>query len=119
MSKRGWKVFSKVSEMSEDVFLIRSFDKKEVGGIKFKSDFKFYLNICPHASAPVCKGNVRDLIYANVNKRLAIDEETKVLHCPWHGMEFRIDDGKAIAQSSLKLGGIRHKRIADEIHIYI
>ena len=119
MSKRKWTCFSKISDLSEEVFLIKAFGNKEVGGIKSGSHFKFYVNICPHAGAPICKGVVRDLIISVSNQRLTVDQNIKVIHCPWHGMEFNIEDGNAVAVSKLKLEKIEHKIKGEEIHIYI
>lgn len=54
-------------------------------------------NVCPHASAPVCLGQVRGTTMPGPPGRLHWGRDGEILACPWHGWEFDLLTGKALA----------------------
>jgi 3-phenylpropionate/trans-cinnamate dioxygenase ferredoxin subunit len=51
-------------------------------------------NRCPHQGAPLCLGPVAPLVTAPAPGRY-VAEATEVVRCPWHGWEFRLEDGRS------------------------
>jgi nitrite reductase/ring-hydroxylating ferredoxin subunit len=62
----------------------------------FNVDGRLYAlrNRCPHQGAPLCVGPVAPLLTAT-RPGSYVAESTEVVRCPWHGWEFRLDDGRS------------------------
>lgn len=73
---------------------IVSLDGRSIG--VFNVDGRLYAlrNCCPHQGAPLCLGPVTPLVTAPCPGRY-VAEEPEVIRCPWHGWEFRLDDGRS------------------------
>jgi nitrite reductase (NADH) small subunit len=54
-------------------------------------------NLCPHAFAPVCLGRVTGTTLPGPPGELHWGREGEILVCPWHGWEFDLLTGKALA----------------------
>src|SRR5262249_12095795 len=53
-------------------------------------------NVCPHHGAPLCLGEVTGRMLPSEPHKYVYGEENQVLRCPWHGYEFRLQDGRSI-----------------------
>jgi nitrite reductase/ring-hydroxylating ferredoxin subunit len=64
-------------------------------------------NRCPHQGGPLCTGVVVDAVRARLDERKHIveyvDETTQVVACPWHGVEFDLKTGVALADPALRV----------------
>jgi nitrite reductase/ring-hydroxylating ferredoxin subunit len=63
-----------------------------------KSDGAFYavLNVCPHALAPVCRGDLTGTMLPSAAGEVEYGLDDRVLRCPWHGYEFDVTTGLAV-----------------------
>ncbi len=62
------------------------------------------LNVCPHAGAPVCLGRLGGTTLPSLPGELQWGREGEILACPWHGWEFDLGTGQALAdQRRLRL----------------
>jgi nitrite reductase (NADH) small subunit len=73
----------------------------EIGGWSvgvFRSAGKFYAvqNLCPHALAPICIGELGATNLPSPPGQFIVGMEGRVLRCPWHGWEFDIETGEAL-----------------------
>lgn len=73
----------------------------ELGGRSigiFNVDGRFFAlkNVCPHHGAPLCFGPVEGRMLDSKPHEYLYGEENSVIRCPWHGYEFRIEDGRSI-----------------------
>lgn len=53
-------------------------------------------NLCPHALAPVCLGDLRDTALPSGPGEFVYGMEGYVLRCPWHHWEYDIRTGEAL-----------------------
>lgn len=58
---------------------------------------------CPHMGAPLSEGIV---------------EDGKV-HCPWHGWQFRLNDGTWVNSPKLKIGCFAVRVVGDDLQIEV
>jgi nitrite reductase/ring-hydroxylating ferredoxin subunit len=79
-------------------------------------------NVCPHHGAPLCRGKVGGRMLTSsphVYEYSAAPEE-RIIRCPWHGYEFRLDDGSAIADPTrMKVRTYRVEVENDEVVLYL
>lgn len=61
------------------------------------------LNVCPHELAPVCLGRVSGTTLPSAPGEFCWGREGEILACPWHGWEFDLLTGKALADPKKRL----------------
>ncbi|CAA9542759.1 MAG: hypothetical protein AVDCRST_MAG88-153 [uncultured Thermomicrobiales bacterium] len=66
-------------------------------------EFIAVLNLCPHELAPVCLGRVGGTTLPSPPGEYRWGREGEVLACPWHGWEFDLLTGKALADGRVRL----------------
>ena len=54
-------------------------------------------NGCPHRGGPLCEGRVGGTTLAAGGRAFAYGREGAILRCAWHGWEFDITTGRALA----------------------
>ncbi|MCA9858076.1 MAG: Rieske (2Fe-2S) protein [Thermomicrobiales bacterium] len=62
-------------------------------------------NICPHQYGPLCTGGVNGTMVSgpDTDWQLEWGREGEILTCPWHGIEFDITTGQALANPRFKV----------------
>jgi nitrite reductase/ring-hydroxylating ferredoxin subunit len=61
------------------------------------------LNVCPHELAPICLGRVGGTTLPSAPGVYCWGREGEILACPWHGWEFDLLTGKALADPHKRL----------------
>jgi nitrite reductase (NADH) small subunit len=70
---------------------------KSVGLFNVKGRLIAVLNVCPHELAPVCRGRVSGTTLPSPPGEYIWGREGEILACPWHGWEFDLTTGQALA----------------------
>ena len=122
MAKKDGILVGKTSEFKEGSKKIVPNGKNEIGVYFVKGNWHAYLNLCPHQGGPACEG----LLMAKVEEVIAPDKtyhgmrfnhDEMHIVCPWHGWEFKIDDGTACADSKWKLRRYDVEVRGDEVYV--
>lgn len=61
------------------------------------------LNVCPHELGPICRGRVGGTTLPSPPGEYLWGREGEILACPWHGWEFDLLTGKALAHDRKRL----------------
>ena len=82
--------------------------KGDIGVYLHKGAWYAYQNHCPHQGGPACEGltmaKVEAIIAADKTQQgLRFNHDEMHIVCPWHGWEFRVDDGVACGDNKWKL----------------
>ncbi len=117
MKKRYF--FCRESEIEEQVFLIREVGGRSVGAIRLNGRIRMFLNYCPHAGAPVCKGIVVPALVSCPDQTVLLDPERPQLRCPWHGWEFDLDSGRTTFESKMRLAFLTFEQEGEEVFVWI
>ena len=75
----------------------------EIGLVRWDGDALYALrNVCPHERGPLCAGRLGPRVVAEAGDpfTVAVDQTRPVLACAWHGWEFDVQSGQAIAAGS-------------------
>jgi nitrite reductase (NADH) small subunit len=70
---------------------------RSIGFYRRGRDVYGVLNVCPHRAAPICRGEVGGTMLPSAPGELEYGLEGWVLRCPWHGWEYDIRSGRAVA----------------------
>jgi nitrite reductase (NADH) small subunit len=65
----------------------------------FNVDGRYYAlhNGCPHRGGPLCEGRVGGTTLPTRDRAFAYGHDGRILRCAWHGWEFDITTGRALA----------------------
>lgn len=61
------------------------------------------LNLCPHELAPVCRGRIGGTTLPSPPGEWRWGRAGEILACPWHGWEFDLTTGRALANPRVRL----------------
>lgn len=98
-------VVGKTSEIQEKLKKIVEVKGIEVGVFYVDGSYYAWRNICPHAGAPVCKGNVCGTRMPSMVYEYEYGQDQQILRCPWHGWEFNLKTGEHLVDPTVKLRG--------------
>lgn len=74
-----------------------------IGVFNVNGEFIAVLNLCPHELAPVCRGRVGGTTLPSPPGQFRWGREGEILACPWHGWEFDLLTGRALADQRVRL----------------
>ena len=84
-------------EFEEGAPRIMTLDGREVGVVRWNSEFFALRNLCPHQTAPLCLGRLLPPINSGgAVGTIEVGGDTPVIACPWHGWEFDIRTGESV-----------------------
>jgi 3-phenylpropionate/trans-cinnamate dioxygenase ferredoxin subunit len=94
--QRTWPV-AQSSEIPPGARKIVDVDGRSIGLFNVNGTFVAVLNVCPHELAPVCLGRVSGTTLQSSPGEFRWGREGEILTCPWHGWEFDLLTGAALA----------------------
>jgi nitrite reductase/ring-hydroxylating ferredoxin subunit len=100
--QREWPV-ARASEIAPGGRTIVEVGGRSIGVFNVRGTFVAVLNVCPHELAPVCLGAVRGTTLASLPGEYEWGREGEILACPWHGWEFDLLTGQALADTRNRL----------------
>ncbi len=99
---RRWPA-APVGEIAPGTCRIVEVDGRSIGIYNVHGTFVAALNVCPHELAPVCRGRVTGAMAPSQPGEFRWERQGEILRCPWHGWEFDLLTGQALAD--------KHKRL--------
>lgn len=94
--ERAWPV-ARVRDLPPGGRVLVEVAGRSIGVFNVRGTFVAVRNVCPHEGAPVCLGPVRGTTLASEPGEYRWGREGEILACPWHGWEFDLLTGKALA----------------------
>jgi nitrite reductase/ring-hydroxylating ferredoxin subunit len=77
-------------------------DGREVAVFRVDGDLVALSNHCVHQGGPVCEGRLSGTLAEAADGRLTYDRGGEVVACPWHGWEFDVRTGEALADPAYR-----------------
>jgi nitrite reductase/ring-hydroxylating ferredoxin subunit len=110
----SWHAVARVDEIEEggEPAMVE-IGKKRIGVFRRGGAFFAVLDFCPHAGAPICRGQVTGRVTLGETK-VGYDPDALTLRCPWHRWEFDLKTGVAVADIRQKVK-VFPTRIADGV----
>lgn len=115
---REWPV-AHVGEIPVGGRKLVEIEGRSIGVFNVHGTFVAVLNVCPHELAPVCLGAVRGTALASLPGEYAWGREGEILACPWHGWEFDLLTGRALADTRKRLRRYPVEVRADTVHVLL
>ena len=74
-----------------------------IGVFNVDGSYFAFLNRCPHAGAPLCRGRVTGLAVARgPGFDIEWTRDRELLRCPWHAWEFELATGRSISDPRIR-----------------
>ena len=99
---RRWAV-GRASELAPGERRLIDVKGHSLGLFNVGGAFVAALNLCPHELAPVCRGRVGGTTLVSPPGEYRWGRAGEILACPWHGWEFDLLTGKALADERVRL----------------
>lgn len=74
-----------------------------IGLFNVAGDYIAVLNVCPHELAPVCRGRLSGTTLPSRPGEFIWGREGEIISCPWHGWEFDLLTGTALADPRVRV----------------
>jgi 3-phenylpropionate/trans-cinnamate dioxygenase ferredoxin subunit len=94
---------AKVSEVPPGARKLVVVEEHSIGLFNVQGTLVAVLNFCPHEAGPVCRGRVGGTTLPSPPGEYRWGREGEILACPWHGWEFDLLTGKALAHDRKRL----------------
>jgi nitrite reductase (NADH) small subunit len=75
---------------------------RSVGVFNVGGSFYALHNRCPHRGGPLCLGPITGLTRSTEEFDYLYGDEGRILRCAWHGWEFEIESGRAVADPRMR-----------------
>ena len=75
---------------------------RSVGVFNVGGRFYALANPCPHRGGALCEGPVCGTVLPAADRTFTYGREGEILRCAWHGWEFEIATGRALADPSVR-----------------
>jgi nitrite reductase/ring-hydroxylating ferredoxin subunit len=82
--------------------VIREIDGKSVGVFNVDGELYALHNRCPHKGGALCRGPVTGTNIPSDDFRYVYGREGRLIRCAWHGWEFELDTGYALADPTVR-----------------
>ena len=92
----------KTGELAPGERLVVELGGRSVGVFNVGGSFYALHNRCPHRGGPLCLGPITGLTRATADFDYDYGDEGRILRCAWHGWEFEIETGRAVADSRMR-----------------
>jgi nitrite reductase/ring-hydroxylating ferredoxin subunit len=85
-----------LGEIPEGLFKIVILGDVEIGLTQSGGRVYAVRNICPHMSAPICRGRVLGTMLPSNPGEFVFGLDDQVVVCPWHQWEFSLETGRPV-----------------------
>lgn len=96
-------------------------DGRSIGVFNVGGTFYALRNRCPHHGAPLCEGPVSGTMLPSDpdEYRFSTAQEHQIIRCPWHGYEFRLEDGRGLVRpETSRVKAYRVEVEGDDVVVY-
>ena len=98
-------VVGAVAEFPPGTHRVVTVGRAEIGVFNVDGRFFALPNVCPHQFGPLCEGTVNGTTACNAATgwHFAWVRQGEIVTCPWHGLEFDLVTGRALASPRLRV----------------
>src|SRR5689334_22784337 len=77
--------------------------RRQIGIVRWAGKLYAVNNYCSHQGGPICMGLLSGRLGSDGTGSMTLDTSSPVLACPWHGWEFDLRTGSALADPATKI----------------
>lgn len=109
-----------LTEIPEGEFVITEIAGRQIGFIRRGDKVHAVRNICPHKTAPICKGVINGTMLPSDPGEFIFGLEGEVLQCPWHGWQFSLETGEVLFTGARNRLRLYNTSVTDgRVHVHL
>ncbi|TLS52625.1 Rieske (2Fe-2S) protein [Paenibacillus antri] len=89
-------------DVAEGTSILVDVEGRSIGVFRLGGQFYAIHNYCPHAGAPLCRGQVVGTTLPSAVYEYVFGRQGEIIRCPWHGWEFDIKSGRSLANPKVR-----------------
>jgi nitrite reductase/ring-hydroxylating ferredoxin subunit len=78
-------------------------DRLRLGALRVGEDVYVFPGVCPHRAGPLDHGKLEYPVVAEQPGAIEVAHDVPAVTCPWHGWQFRLDNGCAIGAEDTRI----------------
>jgi len=98
----GVHFVAEAEAIAEGQSIIVDVQGRSIGLYRIDGEVYALHNYCPHAGAPLCKGQVVGTTLPSPVYEYAYGRRGEIVRCPWHGWEFDIKTGLSLVNPKVR-----------------
>lgn len=99
-----YKVADEAELAEEGSRVIEEVEGVEIAVFRIDDDYHAVANFCPHQSGPLCEGQLTgDIRGAGDGWRFRMQDDGRVISCPWHGWRFDVRTGQNLQSTRYRV----------------
>lgn len=104
----GEHIVAEEDELDDGDRIVVQLEGRDIGVFKLDGEYRAYTSWCAHQGGPACEGRLSGTTKAHLDtdtRQVELEwvREGEILLCPWHGWEFDVKTGQALARKDVKL----------------
>ena len=96
-------VIAAVDELPPGTRKFLEIEGRPIAVFNIKGEYFGLMNRCPHQGAALCEGPLIGLAQSNDPGEIEYTKLGEIIRCPWHGWEFDLLTGEALADEKKRL----------------
>ena len=102
IDKEEYEYVANVEDFEDDSRVLIDIKGREIGLFQTEDGYFAVGNYCVHQGGPMCEGKVSGAVTASEDFELKYTKKGEVVSCPWHGWEFDVRTGEALADRNYR-----------------
>lgn len=107
------------SEVAPGAQKIVTINRRPIGIFEIDGTYHAMLNVCPHRGGALCEGPQCGTSTSDTDFGIHYGRHNELVRCAWHGWEFDIRTGQALADSSMKAKTFDVSVEGDQIFVHM
>jgi nitrite reductase (NADH) small subunit len=108
-----------VAEVRRTLPRVVTIERRPIALLEHEGEIVAIRNVCPHRGGPLCHGFIRPGLEGGQVGERHLLTDTPALICPWHGWEFDLHSGRALADPRIRVRTYRTRVEGDRVLIEI
>jgi nitrite reductase/ring-hydroxylating ferredoxin subunit len=93
-------------------------DNKSIGVFNVQGSFYALRNGCPHKGGALCEGPITGTVLPTDDREFVYGHEGRYVRCAWHGWEFDITTGVALADPTVRARSYAVTVVAGNVYVH-
>jgi nitrite reductase/ring-hydroxylating ferredoxin subunit len=99
----GWVDACAVAELEDGAVTPIRVRGRDLGAARIGERVYVFAARCPHHGGPLAHGRLTYPLASTCPGELSVERDAPAVSCPWHGWEFRLETGRAVADESVRV----------------
>lgn len=107
-----------LADLPEGVVTELQVGRRRAGAVRISDRVWVFSERCPHQGGPLLRGTLKYALRSSCPGSIDVDSGEPTIACPWHGWEFRLSDGRSLADPTTRIKLFRSEIVDGRVLVY-